>query len=266
MKQKSKKVLIWLGLMSAITGVNLAVTLYSQEPQKREAGVAGTSLQRSQLIEEVRSRFPVADFEPLEVADPLKSATRRDRGERHNKSLLAVKGGMTAPPASGSIIVLTTDWEVSVERIPARQSDVVVVGEILDANAFVSTDKTGVYSEFTFRVEEIIKKDSLLQARPGESITVERQGGRVRYPSGRIEWYSIASQRVPLPDRRYVLFLKRVDAESFSIITGYELREGKVSALDADASKFRFYNGVDESSFLEEVRRATQSTPSGNTL
>ena len=140
-------------------------------------------------------------------------------------------------------------------QLPAAQSDVVVIGQILDAQAYTSGDKNGVYSEFTLQVNEILKKDGEWVATPDAVITVERQGGRVRYPSGRTEWYRISLQEMPLVNHRYVLFLKRIDSDSFSILTGYELREGRVYGLDS-ASQFRALGGTEETPFLTSVREA----------
>jgi hypothetical protein len=63
---------------------------------------------------------------------------------------------------------------------------------------------------------------------------------------------------MPEVNHRYVLFLKRFDKDSFSIITGYELRDGKVYALDNEASQFRAHEGSDELPFLEQVKLTTR--------
>lgn len=131
-----------------------------------------------------------------------------------------------------------------------------MIGQVRDANAHISADKNGVYSEFTVQVGEVIKDATASPLSPGNQITAERQGGRVRYPSGRVEWFHINAQNMPTVNSRYVLFLKHIDSDSFSIITGYELRDGRVYALDSGASQFTFYDGGDELSFLKLVREA----------
>jgi hypothetical protein len=251
----SKRMRAILVVMVAVTVGNLAVTLYSQGGQNTPGGGINNKDQGSERARESRGRAPVADYNAPEPADPEKKAKRKARNERHNNSMLGVKGGLNAAPGSGDEIVLITDWEVNTPRLPAAQSDVVVVGEITEANAFISGDRNGVYSEFSLRVEEALKKDGARAASPGEVIAAERQGGRVRYPSGRIEWFHIAQQEFPLISRRYVLFLKRIDVDSFSIVTGYELREGQAYALDS-ASQFKALDGTDEAAFLQSVRDA----------
>lgn len=251
----SKRMPAILVVMTAITVGNLAITLSSQVHQNPPRGGNNNIEQMSKLAREARERAPLADYDAPLPADPQKAAKRKARNERHNNSWLGVKAGLNAAPDSGDEIVLINDWEVRTPKLPAAQSDVVVVGEITEASAFISADKRGVYSEFSLRVEETLKKDGGWVVSPGEVISVEREGGRVRYSSGRVEWYRISLQTLPQVNRRYVLFLKRTGEDSFSIITGYELREGHAYALDS-ASQFRTLDGTDEAPFLQSVREA----------
>ena len=73
--------------------------------------------------------------------------------------------------------------------------------------------------------------------------------------------------RLPRVGRRYVLFLKRVnDAQDLSILTGYELRQGRVMPLDGVMNLFSPATGqvtrkapfenADEATFLDLVRTA----------
>ncbi len=253
MREVSKKVKVLLAAMLIITVGNLVVTLYSQVNLTTPKGGVNSQGHMPERIREAKSRFPIADYSAAEPADPEKRAKRKSRNDRHNNSMLGVRGGLNAPPNSGEEIVIRNDWEVYTPQIPAAKSDVVVTGEILDANAYISSDKNGVYSEFTLRIDETLKKDDARWVFPGELISVEREGGQVRYPSNRIEWYRISLQEMPIVNRRYVLFLKRIDEASFSIITGYEMREGRVYPLDG-ASQFRALEGKETSLFLQSVR------------
>jgi hypothetical protein len=142
---------------------------------------------------------------------------------------------------------------------------VVLVGEVLDGHAFISSDKNGIYSEFNVRVEDTLKNRTSSAIVPGGLIITERDGGRVRYPSGRVMWFHIALQEMPAISRRYVFFLKKVDESSFIIITGYELRDGLVHPLDSGASQFGLYEGANESHFLKLVRQAITTNQPKNT-
>lgn len=253
MRRSTKRLYLLSGILSAATTLNLTTTLYSQS---QEHGRPDGPQNLEQRVREYRDKFPVADHEAPEPADPGQRAKRRKRSERHDDSMLGVKGVLNAPPDYGAEVVLTNHWEVHLPRLPAGQSDVVLIGQTLDANAHLSADKNGVYSEFTVRVEDILKNATASPLSPGDQITAEREGGRVRYPSGRVGWFRIRMQSMPTVNSRYVFFLKQVDPDSFSIVTGYELRDGLIYALDSGASQFTFYDGSPERSFLQLVREA----------
>ena len=140
------------------------------------------------------------------------------------------------------------------KALPSAQSDAVVIGEVTDAQAHLSNDRTSVYSEFTVRVEEVLKNPNQIALTPSEAIILEREGGAVRFPSGRVQRYRIAHQRMPLVGRQYVLFLKyNNQGGGFSILTGYDLRKDQVIPLDS-LDQFAVYKGTDKNSFLNAVR------------
>jgi len=59
-------------------------------------------------------------------------------------------------------------------------------------------------------------------------ITASRPGGAVRFPSGRIQQYTVSRQGYPQQDKVYVLFLKRDEEADYSIQTGYEVVAGEL--------------------------------------
>ena len=253
---KNKRVLIALMLVATLT--NLALTFYSQTRQ----GSRYDSSKDVERIEKSKGRFPVADYEAAKSADPDKRAKRAARNDRHNNSGQGVHGGADEKATWVAESVEYNDWETKVPQIPTEQSDVILVGEVTDANAYVSSDKNGVYSEFNVRVEQTIKNTMGSTGQLSGMVTVERAGGRVRYPSGQIIWFRVSSQDMPEVGHRYVFFLKRVDEDSLSIITGYELRDGVVHPLDEGASQFMAYDGTDETSFLNLVRKGINTKQS----
>jgi hypothetical protein len=149
---------------------------------------------------------------------------------------------------------LITHWEWKISAIPSAQSDVIAIGEVADAQAYLSNDKTGVYSEFTILLKEVLKNGTSAPLKSDDSIVAEREGGAVRFPSGRVQRYRIANQGMPRKGQAHVFFLKRNDLEQgFSIITAYQLRDGRVVPLDTGA-KFSVYKGAEEEAFLGAVR------------
>jgi hypothetical protein len=79
-------------------------------------------------------------------------------------------------------------------------------------------------------------------------------GGRVKFPNGHIHLYKISELEMPRVGGRYVLFLTDGDAEKgFDILTGYELRAGKVIALDK-LRQPQIYQNADQMVFLNALR------------
>jgi len=152
--------------------------------------------------------------------------------------------------------------------IPAAQSDVVVIGEVVGSEAHLSDDRTGVYSEFTLLVEEVLKNVSGREVGGGGTLSADRSGGGVRFPSGKVLRRGRLRETMPLVGGRYLFFLRYdEEADAFSIITGYELRGGRVFPLDgvevpeggSKLKQFAAYEGAEESAFLDEVRSALKS-------
>jgi hypothetical protein len=202
------------------------------------------------------NQSPITDYENSEPIGSDKRALRRIRGSRYtrgnNQVIKELPVGIEELPSN-------SNWWWGLPAIPATSSDVIVVGEISAAQAFLSNDKTAVYSEFTIRIEGVLKNST--NAQLDDTIVAERTGGAVRFKSGRIQYYRIDKQGVPQVGRRYLFFLKRSeDGQDFSILTGYELRAGQVFALDGAGNSannklpFDKYNGCEESAFLNEVR------------
>jgi hypothetical protein len=98
----------------------------------------------------------------------------------------------------------------------------------------------------------------------GSKITVERQGGRARMPSGKIVISWVSHQNMPRVVGRYVLFLTH-DFETpndtpkdFYLLTGYELRDGQVHLLDDTQPNHPItrYGGATETTLLSDLLNA----------
>lgn len=196
---------------------------------------------------ELDAQLPLIDYNAPESTDPAKRARRRKRGAKYDKA--------TNPLSDAYTRKTYINEGVPHSAFPVEVSSVVLVGTVTEVEAVLSNDRTSVYTEITLQVEEILKDDSQ-QLTPGCSITVERQGGRVRFPSGHITTEHVVGTGIPQRGKRYVLFLTRVPVDLY-IHFGYELSGSKVALLDRyPGHPSNAYNGADEQKLMSDVRAA----------
>lgn len=208
-------------------------------------------------------QIPLVDFEKSAPSapepDPKAQALRKVKGERYAKR---VKGFILDREIDGGM-VLAFRYMEPLSAFPLGGSAIIAVGAVVDAQAYLSDDKTGVYSEFSIRIEEVLKNDGLAPTFPGSLVVAEREGGRVRFPSGRIILYGNREEGMPRQGGRYVFFLSR-DEKRYSILTAYELRSGRVYPLDGRNAPGRDpslsvgdeYEDTDAARYLGDLQRA----------
>jgi hypothetical protein len=205
--------------------------------------------------------LPVVDYE-IEVSRP-KSKERKEkdnhfkgRGNPDSRRPIAeLPEGVEPLPINGA-------WWLGLSALPIDQSDVVVLGIIGAREAHLSDDKTGIYSEFTVLVADILK-DGTKTIIPGNVVSASRPGGWVRFKSGKIQKYELSRQGMPQVGAQYALFLRKTADGDLLILTGYELSDGHITPLDGEEDKdprmvlpFAKYRGVDQANFLKDIREA----------
>ena len=201
--------------------------------------------------QEFAERFPEADYDSPEPIDPAEKIKRKKRNKRYDGKHLV----MANPSNSGGATTVMSEVFLDLPALPITQSDVILIADVLNSEAHLSNDKTGVYSEFNVQVDSVLKSigPSLSQT---NLITLSRFGGMVRYPSGHKELYGIAQQNMPSRGKRYLFFLKAIEeTQDYEIVTGYEIGPQRIQALDYGA-KFEAYNGTESAVFLTSIRDA----------
>jgi hypothetical protein len=269
MRKQKRVILLNLALL-CVAAVMAMVTLKGYTQNRSTLPANGEAREPSQNrrkivppISDVQEQ-PEQDQAPIASYDTesVKNATsdlrvvaeenkeRAAKNKKYDKSYIVEESlpGLTVTPRSAH-------WTADVPLIPVAQSSIVMIGQVVNAEAFLSNDKTGIYSEFTFSVDEILKNDVLNPISPGQVVIAERAGGSVKFPSGVIQRiYALRGQRMPTIGHRYVVFLKRNETtDDFSLLTGYELQEGKVIALD-NIDPYKRYTGSDGNDLLNLVR------------
>jgi hypothetical protein len=206
---------------------------------------------------EFENQFPVTDTTKPESSDPEKRARRRAKGKKYDYAGIPIT-------ESSDTLTVSSEWDVGLQALPVSKSDLVVIGVVTDAQAYLTNDKTGVYSEFTIRVDEVLKNAGNFTLTQGSTLVADRQGGRVRFPSGHTTIQFVRGQGMLRVGRRYTLFLTHNgQEENAHILTGYELVGGRVFPIDNPAGGQHpiatVYKEADELSFLSDLRAAIAS-------
>lgn len=161
------------------------------------------------------------------------------------------------------------DWLTSTTALPIAESDVVLLGKIIDSTAFLSNNKNSVYSEFKIEIERIFKNSSNAPIEEQKYLRAERDGGIVIFPNGFKTWYFVSGQSMPSTGERYLFFLTHDfplygdQDKDLYLLTAYDLKDGIVHPLDFAsggthpiATKYR---GKDEPTLLAEVEKALKA-------
>jgi hypothetical protein len=171
---------------------------------------------------------PVIDYS-IALSSP-NDVLRFRRGERYNSP------NSTAPELgeqSDPVLVVEDMSSFYHDPMPFNQSDAVVVGSIASGRAYLTNDKRDIYSEFKLTVQEALKVPSGRYIQAGDSIDVERQGGALRLPSGKVLIRGSKDFSMPLIGKRYLLFLRyNPNTEDFHIVTGHQLEGQHTYSLD----------------------------------
>lgn len=258
-----KSTLLLLAAIVVMVVASTTINTLRGQHQDHASSLAQEKANKRQIRAE---DYPVADYAAPEPSDLQERSKRRAKSNRHgiaDKSVKDLRNFILTEHSEPLAITQPPDHAPAEPALPVSQSDAVLIGDIADAQAYLSTDKTGVYSEFTTRISDVLKNASSLPLAPGGSVAVERSGGRVRFPNGKVVLRGFSHKTMPRVGKRYLLFLKyNEQGQDFSIITGYELRSGKIYPLDGvpqddyKMPQFAAYVGVDEAQFLSEVRAA----------
>ena len=167
------------------------------------------------------------------------------------------------------------DSFVRLERIPYGLADLAVVADVGLGKAYLSQDQTTIYSEFTFKVTEVLANHSPKRVAVGTGLEVDRPGGAVRLPSGQFLIRGSRNESMPRQLHRYALLLRYVAAgDAWMLVSGYELNGDHVYILESVSEvpivskgmPVAAVNGLpptrqinecggDENAFLDEMRR-----------
>ena len=233
----------WLmfGLATVSVLANLAGTGRAQE-------VAPASGVRENNRADFFAKFAITDYDAPRPEGVEESEQRRLKSLRYdNENWVVKEPNPEIDYAKRSIPVSPPP------AFPIEESDVIVIGLATAASAYLSNDKTGIYTEYAIRVEQVYKNSSN-KVIPGKAITIDRPGGAVRYPDGHRVAYLIAEKKLPSVNSIYALFL-RDDKRSgnFEVVTLYELKVDGVVPLDSGFT-FADVSGMARNDFMKTLQ------------
>ena len=141
----------------------------------------------------------------------------------------------------------------NISDIPADKSDLIVEGTVTDSAAFLSNDKGAVYSEFTIRVEDLLKGDETIK-QDTKKVTADREGGMVVYPNGQRVMYQNSNLGLPQLGSKYLFFLRKDElSPNLEILTSYDLSSNPIMQMEMGRD-FDEFKGQSKRAFIETVR------------
>lgn len=242
----------WFVFCCVLLAMTLSVTVFKSSPSSAQSDQPRVRPGKQLTHDELIKRYPVAEFDDPEPADPTQRAALKLRKLRNNDHTFS-----KASPEDGAIGWFPEN-NFDFPALPINESDVIVVGQVLGARAHRSENEKNVFSEFDVSVDEVLKGQSFTVNEP-KVIVVERTGGYVRYPNGQKVLFFVQGYGMPNVGTRNVFFLKVVNS-GFRIVTVYELCPDGVLPLDL-SHQFERFQGEKESVFLDTLRKAITSTP-----
>lgn len=243
----------------SITTTSLIMLKGQTSVEKGNKNVKPTPKQES--IEDIKNTFPTVQYSDSSILNEQRIAS----GKKYNG-----QGVLDPSSTEDNREVLFVDWESSLSALPVEKSQIVVVGCLVQAQAFLSEDKTSVYSEFKIEISNVLKNTGKKELKQSENISVQRLGGIVEYASGFKTWFLVSGQRMPTVGKKYVFFITNnfpisgASEKDFYLLTAYELREGRVFPLDNPGGGTHpiatIYTGKEESFLLKDLQKALKES------
>lgn len=125
--------------------------------------------------------------------DAAVDAIRQQKSKKFDGGMRTIVKPKASP--HGAVVprvVVISHWWVNLAPLPFKESDIVITGRVLTANAFLSNDRTNVYSEFSVQIQEVLS--NCTNRSLGTTLDVNREGGSIRFPSGQILYRTTSRQ------------------------------------------------------------------------
>jgi hypothetical protein len=264
-----KNKLLMVGVLVVVALFITSLIAFNGNGQSNQIGgtpptKAALAQAAKQLDDDAR---PIVDFNDRNNVDPNEKAARKLKNARYDKH-----GAVYSQPnPSSGEVVWEPEWWVGLTDLPVEKSDLLIEGIVERSRAFLSEDKTGVYSEFTIKVSNVLRTTGDLAVNLGDDVVIERFGGKVRYPNGQVVLYRIEGQGAPMVGKRYLFFLAKAGQGNYKLLTAYEIQGKSVFPLDGSRINFRGkgkwafdkHDNEDLDSFRSKLQQVLSNSPDG---
>ncbi len=149
--------------------------------------------------------------------------------------------------------------------LPAKSCEAVIIGEPIRAEARISSNRELVYSRFLVKVVNVWKCKKKSGIHNGADLIAVQLGGSVRFPSGHLTTFVVASSGFVGVGKQYILFLWRPprSSQTYMVAEPYLVEGGLVFPVrtEADVSA---YEGMPLDKFEARVKAAIAAEVDAN--
>jgi hypothetical protein len=140
----------------------------------------------------------------------------------------------------------------------------IVIGTIVNGDAYLNDEHTGVVSEYRVAVQDVLSSDPQNPLSVRDNISTWRPGGSVSFHSGHIKHFVVSGLGFPEIGTTYLLFLRPTNSslKDYVISAAFSLKNQVVSALD-DKQDQSSFDGTSENDFLNTVRKEIAARETG---
>lgn len=257
---RKRKLLLIVTLLFVIAEISLLV-LQGQTNKKitKTDNPMPTPIEKKEELQALQKTFPIVDYSSESLSED-----EREKSKKYDEGMQVIFSDIS----KDEVVLSTLHWAEGLKALPVEESDLVVLGKVIEAKAHLSAAKKSVFSEFKIKIENVYKNNTQQKVETEDFIKAEREGGVVKYSSGYKNWFRVAGQQMPSVDSKYVFFLTndfpilgRYEKDLY-ILTAYELKKGKIIPLDNPDDSHPIvstYKGKEEIILLNDLQNYLKS-------
>lgn len=190
---------------------------------------------------------------------------RKEKNKRFNSGKSSAARKLTEELPEGAENLPTINhWWVGLSALPVNETEATVIGTVVSRAAYLSEDETDIYTEYEVKLEEVLK-DVTKSLNSVDIVALVRNGGSIRFESGKVQANKISEQGTLTKKNRYLLFLKRYNGVDWFIVTGYGIFGEKIVPIDGQDNKdvksalpFNKYYQVNREVLLQDIQKELQ--------